>query len=296
MIDLPGAYANLLEEGDLPTEAEFGTTSFPATATAFLEAGPAASKLGSGLLELASMGEGLAKLERSGNAHPLSEVEYLPPIRHPGKMICIGLNYRSHILEMDREVPKYPVLFAKFPNSLIGHEQEIVIPTISPMLDYEAELVIVIGRRCRGVSPKEAAAFVGGYTMFNDGSVRDYQWRTSQWLQGKNFDNTSPIGPVIVTPDEVVDPNSLDIELRLNGDVMQSSNTADLVFDVSSLVSYLSQMMTLEPGDLVATGTPGGVGFSRDPQVFLKSGDIVEVEISELGILRNRVVAEKVEP
>lgn len=290
MIDLPQACA--IEANGLgplyQTEVNFAT--FPSTTTAFLKAGEPAMTVASQVLDFASTEENLRFLERSGAAHPLSRIEYLPPIRHPGKMICIGLNYRSHILEMERELPEHPVLFAKFSNSLIGHEQKIMIPAVSPMLDYEAELVIVIGQQCRNVSPGEASTCIGGYTIFNDGSVRDYQWRTGQWLQGKNFDNTSPIGPVIITADEIADPGSLDIELRLNGEVMQRSNTSDLVFDVPALVSYLSEIMTLDPGDLIATGTPGGVGFSRDPQVFLESGDLVEVEIDQLGVLRNTVV------
>jgi acylpyruvate hydrolase len=292
MIDLPQALATEANGSKPIYQAEINLATFPSTTTAFLKAGRPAMTVAGQVLEFVNTEENLNFLERSGVAHSLSKIEYLPPIRHPGKMVCIGLNYRSHILEMDRELPEYPVLFAKFANSLIGHEQEIELPTVSPMLDYEAELVVVIGEQCKNISPGEAATCIGGYTIFNDGSVRDYQWRTGQWLQGKNFDNTSPIGPVIVTADEIADPGSLDIELRLNGVIMQRSNTSDLVFDVPALVSYLSEIMTLDPGDLIATGTPGGVGFSRDPQVFLKPGDLVEVEIGQLGILRNMVVGQ----
>lgn len=221
--------------------------------------------------------------------HKLDAVRFRPPITRPGKIICIGQNYRAHVLEMGRELPKHPVLFAKFANTLVGHEQSIRLPRVSTQVDYEAELMIVIGRRTKDVPPERALDSVAGYTIFNDISVRDYQRRTSQFLQGKTFDTTGPCGPAIVTPDEVGDPHSLGIRLRLNGETMQDGNTSDFIFDVPTIVSYLSEIMTLETGDLIATGTPEGVGFARDPQVFLKAGDVVEIEIDGLGVLRNPV-------
>jgi acylpyruvate hydrolase len=226
-----------------------------------------------------------------GWATPMSDTSFLPPILRPGKIVCLGHNYRHHIAEMGRNLPDYPVIFAKFANTLIGHRQPIVLPQVSSMVDYEAELAIVIGRGGRDIAPEAAFDAIAGYTIFNDISVRDYQRRTIQWLQGKTFDGTGPVGPAIVTADEIADPQALDITLRLNGEVMQHSNTSDFIFDIPTIISYLSQIMTLEPGDLIATGTPSGVGFARDPQVFLRPGDVVQVAIDGLGVLENPVVA-----
>ena len=220
----------------------------------------------------------------------IAAVRFRPPVMRPGKIVCIGQNYRAHVLEMKRELPKHPVLFAKFANTLVGHNEPIRLPRVSTQVDYEAELMIVIGRRGKDITPESALDYVAGYTIFNDVSVRDYQRRTSQFLQGKTFDTTGPCGAAIVTADEVGDPHNLRIQLRLNGETMQDGTTADFIFDVPTIVSYLSEIMTLETGDLIATGTPEGVGFARDPQVFLKAGDVVEIEIDGLGVLRNPVV------
>jgi acylpyruvate hydrolase len=186
-------------------------------------------------------------------------------------------------------LPQYPTLFAKFSNTLIGHHAPIVLPACSSMVDYEAELAVVIGRRGRNIPVESAMDYVAGYTIFNDVSVRDWQRRTPQWLQGKTFDGAGPCGPFLVTLDELNDPQSLDVTLKLNGQVMQQSNTTQFIFAIPHLIHYISEIVTLEPGDMIATGTPSGVGFARNPQVFLKPGDQVEIEISGVGVLQNPV-------
>lgn len=256
-----------------------------------LAAGETALAEAADAVRFAESDDNLARLTAQQLARPFDDVKFLPPIARPGKIICIGQNYRAHVHEMKRELPKYPMFFAKFANTLIGHRAGIVLPRVSQQVDYEAELMIVIGQCGKDITREQAFDFIAGYTIFNDISVRDYQRRTSQFLQGKTFDTTGPCGPTIVTADEVSDPANLRISLRLNGETMQDSNTADFIFDIPTIINYLSEIMTLEPGDLIATGTPGGVGFARDPQVFLRAGDTVEVEIGELGVLQNTVVA-----
>jgi 2-keto-4-pentenoate hydratase/2-oxohepta-3-ene-1,7-dioic acid hydratase in catechol pathway len=219
-------------------------------------------------------------------------VTFLPPIDDPRKIICIGLNYRDHALEQGAPIPKEPVVFSKFPTALTGHEQPIRLPTVSHEVDFEAELVAVVGKAGKDLSPEHAAAHVAGYMIGHDVSARDWQKKKDgkQWLLGKSFDTFAPTGPWFVTADEVPDPHALPIRLRLNGQVMQESNTSQLIFSVPYLLHYVSQVFTLEPGDLLFTGTPAGVGFARQPPIFLKRGDVVEVEIEGLGVLRNPVV------
>jgi 2-keto-4-pentenoate hydratase/2-oxohepta-3-ene-1,7-dioic acid hydratase in catechol pathway len=221
-------------------------------------------------------------------------VTLLPPVPDPPKIICIGLNYRDHAAESGVAVPAEPVVFSKFTTALIGHEQPIVLPRVSKEVDFEAEFVMVIGARGKGLTPELAARHVVGYTIGHDVSARDWQLRKEgkQWLCGKSFDTFGPTGPVLVTADEIPDPHNLGIRLRLNGTTMQDSNTNQMVFRVGPLVAYLSTVFTLEPGDLIFTGTPPGVGMARKPPVWLKPGDVVEVEIDGLGILRNPVVQE----
>ncbi len=213
-----------------------------------------------------------------------------PPVPHPDKILCIGINYKDHIEETNSETPEHPVVFSKHSNTIIGPDDPIHLPTISKAVDYEAEFAVVMGRTARNVSQSEALDYVGGYTALNDVSARDFQHRTSQWVMGKSFDTFAPIGPVLVTADDIPDPHTLDIVLRLNGEEMQSSNTRQLLFNVNDLIADISSVMTLEPGDIISTGTPGGVGFARDPQVLLKPGDMVEIEIQGIGILRNPVI------
>jgi len=219
---------------------------------------------------------------------------FLPPVPSPGKILCIGLNYRDHAIEGGKAIPTEPVLFGKFPNTLIGHNGVIKLPKVSEKVDYEAELVIVIGKAGKNISEADAFNHVAGYTVGHDVSARDWQFRgeEKQWIIGKTFDTFAPTGPVIVTSDEVKDPHNLAIKLRLNGETMQNSSTKEFIFGVPKLLNFLSQVITLEPGDLIFTGTPPGVGAARKPPVFLKHGDVAEVEIEGLGILRNTVVSE----
>jgi 2-keto-4-pentenoate hydratase/2-oxohepta-3-ene-1,7-dioic acid hydratase in catechol pathway len=232
--------------------------------------------------------------ERNVNAvrYEASAVKVLPPIPDPPKIVCLGLNYRDHAIESGAPIPKEPILFSKYATALIGPGEAIVLPSVSQEVDYEAELVIVVGKRGRNVRSAEAMSYVAGYTIGHDVSARDWQLKKEgkQWMVGKTFDTFAPIGPVIVTPDELPDPHQLPIRLRLNGQTMQDSNTSQMIFNVGAVVAYISQVFTIEPGDLIFTGTPPGVGFARKPPVFLKSGDVVEVEIDGIGVLRNPVV------
>ncbi|MBM3645397.1 MAG: fumarylacetoacetate hydrolase family protein [Alphaproteobacteria bacterium] len=218
--------------------------------------------------------------------------KYLPPVTNPGKILCIGLNYRKHAAETGSPVPTYPVVFVRFISTLTPHNGKMPRPTASPQLDWEAELAVVIGRKGRNVAKEKALSLVGGYACFNDGSVRDWQRKSGgQFTLGKNFDGTGGFGPDIVTPDELPKGGApLRIQTRVNGVTMQDSNTDDLIFDVPTLIAELSKVMTLEPGDVIITGTPSGVAMARDPQPWLKPGDVCEVEIEKIGTLRNVVV------
>ena len=213
------------------------------------------------------------------------------PVPRPGKLVCVGLNYRDHAAESKMPVPERPVLFSKFTTAVIGPGDAIVIPSSSEKVDYEAELAVVIGRRVKGASRDEAARAILGYTIVNDVSARDFQFGDGQWQRGKSCDTFAPMGPSIVTADEIADPQQLGIRLRVNGQTLQSSNTNQMIFGAVDLVTFISETITLEPGDVIATGTPPGVGFARQPPVFLKAGDLVEVEIDGLGVLANPVRA-----
>lgn len=219
-----------------------------------------------------------------------NEAHLGPPIPHPDKILCIGINYKDHIEETNSETPEHPVVFSKYSNTIIGPGDAIHLPPISKAVDYEAEFAVVMGRTARNVSKEDALDYVGGYTILNDVSARDFQKRTSQWTIGKSFDTFAPIGPSIVTSDEIPDPHVLDIKLRLNGEEMQSSNTCQLLFTVNDLIEDITSAITLKPGDIISTGTPGGVGMARNPQVLLKPGDLVEVEVEGIGILSNPVI------
>jgi len=220
---------------------------------------------------------------------PESDATLLAPIPRPEKILCIGHNYAGHIGIGKTELPEYPNLFCKTVNTVIGHNQPIVIPPVTTQADYEAELMAVIGKRARDVSESEAGACIAGYTIFNDVSARDYQKRTSQWMLGKSFDTFGPMGPALVTPDEVPDPYNLEMELTVNGVPGQRVNTCDMIFSVPRLISYLSQAMTLEVGDVIATGTPAKLPEAAEQKRFLQAGDVVEIMIEKLGTLRNTV-------
>lgn len=223
---------------------------------------------------------------------PRADVTLKAPVLNPGKIICIGLNYRDHAAESNQAVPDYPTVFIKTNNTVNDPGAPIVLPKNSLQVDYECELGVVIGKHARHVHRSEALRYVAGYLPFHDVSARDYQHRTSQWSLGKSFDGFAPMGPALVTADEVPDPHSLDIRLSVNGEVLQRSNTRHLIFPVDVLIEELSSVMTLEPGDIIATGTPAGVGAARSPQRFLQPGDVVRIEISTLGVLENPVEAE----
>ena len=220
----------------------------------------------------------------------LTEIKLEAPIPRPGKIICIGLNYRNHAIESGMEIPKSPIIFSKFVTSVAAPDEAILIPSESEQTDYEAELAVVIGRRAKHVSMENAMDFVFGYTNFNDVSARDFQFADGQWQRGKSCDTFAPFGPFVSTKDEIDDPHDLRIQLRLNGESMQDSTTAELIFRIPELIEFLSRSITLEPGDIIATGTPPGVGFARKPPVYLKDGDVCEVEIEGLGVLQNSVI------
>jgi acylpyruvate hydrolase len=227
-----------------------------------------------------------------GLCYPLADVEFLSPVQRPGKVVCVGLNYRSHLAEIGDPVPEYPILFHKVATSLIGHRQAIVLPRVSRQIDYEGELAVVIGRRGKYISEQDALSYVAGYTCANDVSAHDLEFRTSQWTSGKMLDTFCPLGPVLLTRDEVPDPCRLRLRTILNGRTVQDACTSDMIFPVSFLVSYVSSLATLEPGDLILAGTPAGIGCNQRPQVFLKPGDQVSVQIDGIGTLTNGVVAE----
>ncbi|MBB6635984.1 fumarylacetoacetate hydrolase family protein [Cohnella thailandensis] len=240
----------------------------------------------------------IANLPPTDNANYLKQEDRLtlaPCVADPGKIICIGLNYRRHAEETNMPIPAFPILFNKFENTLNGHGHTVPLPSNSSKVDYEAELTVVIGKNAKNVSEADALDYVFGYCNANDLSARDLQFRTSQWLTGKSCDGFSPIGPYLVTADEVRDPNALDIRCIVNGEIRQNSNTADMIFDVKQIVSYVSQVMTLKPGDLIMTGTPEGVvmGYPEEKQIYLKPGDVVTIEIEKLGSITNTMVSEE---
>jgi 2-keto-4-pentenoate hydratase/2-oxohepta-3-ene-1,7-dioic acid hydratase in catechol pathway len=220
-----------------------------------------------------------------------SDAYWLAPVPRPGKLICIGLNYRDHVAESNMPIPERPVVFSKFATAVIAPGEAVVLPPTSMQVDYEAELAVVIGRRAKNISASRALEYVLGYTVFNDVSARDFQFADSQWQRGKSCDTFAPMGPKIVTADLVPNPHKLAIKLTLNGQIMQDSNTDQLIFGVPELIEFLSETITLEPGDVIATGTPPGVGFARKPPVFLKPGDEMEVDIESVGKLNTPVVA-----
>src|SRR6185437_2953220 len=233
----------------------------------------------------------LGEANERGWLVPSRDAYWWAPVPRPGKLICIGLNYRDHAAESNMAIPKQPVVFSKFSTAVIAPGKPVVLPAGSAQVDYEAELVVVIGRRAKNVSADRALHHVLGYTCFNDVSARDFQFADGQWQRGKSCDTFAPMGPTIVTADEIADPHNLSIKLILNGQAMQDSNTDQFIFGIPELIAFLSQTITLEPGDVIATGTPPCVGFARKPPVFLKPGDKMEVVIEKVGTLNNPLVA-----
>ena len=248
--------------------------------------------LASGKIADARNVEALLADARGAPRHALDAVTFLPPIPDPDKIICVGLNYLTHIREGGRDVPKQPTIFTRFANTQVGHMQALIRPSASETLDFEGEMAVVIAKRCRHVKRVDAPAVVAGYSCYNDGSVREWQRHTSQFTPGKNFPCTGGFGPWITTPDEVGDIVDSTLITRVNGEETQRATIDDLVFDVPALIEYCSTFTILEPGDVIITGTTGGVGAYRKPPLWLKPGDVVEVEVSSVGVLRNFVVQE----
>jgi 2-keto-4-pentenoate hydratase/2-oxohepta-3-ene-1,7-dioic acid hydratase in catechol pathway len=254
----------------------------------FLRDGESVVDVGDSLRALIAAGP--LEQPADGEQLALSEVRLQPPIPDPDKIICIGLNYRSHAEEAGVEAPEIPTFFAKFRNALAPADSEVKLPAASSKVDYEAEVAFVIGRTAKDVSEADALDHIAGYTLLNDLSARDLQFATPQWLPGKVFDGSAPCGPALVTPDEAGAPDAIGIELKLNGEVMQSATTADLIHSIPKLLAHLSTLMTLEPGDIISTGTPAGVGSVRQPRVWLKPGDRVEISSPSLGTLRTALI------
>jgi acylpyruvate hydrolase len=221
---------------------------------------------------------------------PLDSVTLEPPIARPGKIVALGKNYVEHAEETGSKAPEFPIIFAKFPSSVIGPDENIQIPSVSTMLDWEVELGVVIGKTCKNVSEKKTLDFIAGYTVINDVTARDLQMNDGQWVRGKSLDGFCPMGPCIVTTDELGDASKLKMQTKVNGEIKQDSSTSNLMFNVRKIISYLSKSFTLEPGDVIATGTPAGVGFFREPPEFLKIGDKIEMYIEKIGYLRNKIV------
>jgi acylpyruvate hydrolase len=230
------------------------------------------------------------QFEAKSNLISLDTLELGPPVPDPDKILCLGVNYREHAAEAQQELPAVPMFFAKFRNSLIGPTSPILLPRVSTQIDYEGELAVIIGTRCKDVTEQEALQYVAGYSIMHDVSARDLQMQTSQWTAGKALDTFAPMGPGIVLASSIPDPQTLTLTTRLNEQVVQHDSTANMIFSVATAIAFLSSLMTLEPGDIIATGTPSGVGFKRTPPLFLQEGDVVEIEIERIGRIRNPVI------
>jgi acylpyruvate hydrolase len=293
VIDVNRVYAALLAQRGDPRAGAMADALVPADMIGILESGEralAALREAEGYVrEGLGAGAQAEGLMRDGVVFTLSEVVLRAPIPRPGKLILLGLNYRDHAEETGQKIPEVPTLFSKYHNSVIGPGAAILIPNATEQIDYEAEFAFVIGRRGHQIPRERALDYVAGYTIINDVSARDYQFVTSQWMVGKTFDTHCPMGPALVLKDEIPDPHTLDISLSIAGEVLQTSNTSQLIFKIPETVEYLSQVMTLEPGDVIATGTPAGVGFTRKPPRWLRAGETVRVEITGLGVLENPV-------
>lgn len=259
-----------------------------------VDAGAVLGHTYSDLRAVLASSDGLAELAKLTNAPRLNtkDVEWLPVIPNPDKVLCVGLNYLKHIIETGRETPKYPTLFTRFPSAQVGHEQPLILPEASSQFDFEGELAVVIGKAGRHISKEDAMAHVAGYSLFNDGSIRDWQRHTLQFTAGKNFVGSGSFGPWLVTKDEITHIDQLVIETRLNGQMVQREGLDDLLFKIPELIEYISTFTELLPGDVIATGTPGGVGAFRTPPLWMRPGDVIEVSVEGIGTLRNAIKAE----
>lgn len=287
VVDVARAHAH--RQGSGPAEQRLAAALVPADARGIIEGGaPTREAIDRALAEF---GGDTDSWLATGRAVPLADVRLWAPVPDPQKIVCLGRNYRAHAEEAGGEVPPAPELFVKFTNTLIGHDWPIELPPISGEVDYEAELAVVIGDRCKDVPAAEALGHVYGYSIMHDVSARDYQLRTSQWLAGKSMDTFGPFGPWIVTADQIPDPQALQMRLTIGGEVLQDANTSSMVFSVAEAVAFISSVMTLEPGDVISTGTPEGVGMVRTPQRYLRNGDVVDITIDRIGTLSNPVKA-----
>ncbi|WP_462409519.1 fumarylacetoacetate hydrolase family protein [Neobacillus sp. Marseille-QA0830] len=284
IVDPQQAYIQLLKENGQERAFEIASALLPDNPNEFIASGPLAIQTAKEAISFA-----LGNINLSKAIYKKEQVHIGPPVLKPNKIICVGLNYKNHILEMKRDFPEHPVIFAKFATAVAGPNDSFPLHSkLTKKLDYEGELAFVIGKTGKDISYEDALDYVYGYTVANDITARDMQKRTLQWLQGKTLDKSLPLGPVLVTKDEIPDPHALDISLTVNGEVRQSSNTEQLLFNVQYLVEFLSGILTLEPGDVICTGTPGGVGEAQNK--FLQQGDIVKVEISGIGAIETKIM------
>lgn len=290
VIDLNTAYRLMQERAGRLRAKEAAAAVLPADMIGFLSAGDEALKAASTTINYVTNADKSAFVGQ-GVVYGLKAATLKAPVPRPTKLILVGLNYRDHAEEAKMKIPEEPTLFSKYASVVIGPGEAIRMPKVSTQIDFEGEFAFVIGKRGKDIPKDKALDYVAGYTIVHDVSCRDYQMRTGQWMVGKTFDTFAPMGPYLVMKDEIPDPHTLNLTTRVNGVVMQSSNTKHLIFNTFDLIAYMSQVFTLEPGDVVSTGTPAGVGFARNPQVFLKPGDVVRIEIEGLGALENPIVA-----
>lgn len=290
VIDLNAAYQYWQESAGVSRAKELAAAVLPSDMVEFLAGGETSLAAARETVQRIRGLEGSVLAER-GIVYPRQTVPLKAPVPRPTKLILVGLNYRDHAEEAKMKIPEEPTLFSKYAHTVIGPGEAIRIPKVSDKIDYEGEFAFVIGKSGKDIPKERAIEYVAGYTIVHDVSCRDYQMRTGQWMIGKTFDTFAPMGPYLVLKDEIPDPHNLDLTLKLNGQVMQHSNTKNLIFNVFDLIAYMSQVFTLEPGDVVSTGTPAGVGFARKPPVFLKPGDSVRIEVAGLGALENPVMA-----
>ena len=294
IVDLNRAYKAALHHVNNANELAVADLRLPTEMVSLLQGGEASLNAAKRAVAFVQerQAAGDTTLRAQGLVYEVAQVALLSPVLRPDKVLCLGLNYRDHAAESGMAIPEYPVLFHKVSGSLVGQGQPVVLPRISTQIDYEAELAIIIGKRGKYIAEADAFSYIAGYAIANDVSARDLQFRTAQWTTGKMLDTFGPLGPALVTKDEIPDPNNLRIKTILNGEVMQDSNTSEMIFHVPFIVHYISELITLEPGDVIMTGTPPGVGQSRKPPVFMKAGDSVTIEIEHLGALTNPLVAE----
>ena len=288
--------AHDLYASELSGEKEDVPKAFPETMIDFL-------RLGEGIRGYASRLEEhvceLSEADPEGTRHrgvvrDVADIHVLPPVPAPSKIVCLGLNYRDHAEEAHVPIPERPILFSKPSTAIVGPGDPVIYPRISSQVDYEVELAVVMGKKCRNIGESDAAAYIGGYTVFNDVSARDIQFSDKQWFRGKSFDTFAPTGPYLVLRDQVTDPHRLKMKLTVNGETRQNSTTENMIFKIPQVVAFISRVMTLQPGDIIATGTPAGVGFYSKPErKLLRVGDVMEAEIESIGLLRNRVASEQ---